>query len=149
MCEALSAEKKAAKKQSLKMEASLVAASKTNAELEVCTLLAWFPTAVLTFPSSLPPCMPQRTIEALKLKNVIERDTLNNMHMKTIKVGWLQWQLRHSLTPLKRYCCGQLAMQQDWCHLHTHLSWSLTCVCPLKYLRACVAYVLENISCTV
>ena len=28
----------------------------------------------------------QRTIDALKLKNVIERDTLNDMHMKTIRV---------------------------------------------------------------
>ena len=29
----------------------------------------------------------QKTIAALKLKSVIERDTLNDMHMKTIKVS--------------------------------------------------------------
>ena len=32
-------------------------------------------------------CIPiQRTIAALKLKNSVERETLNDMHMKAIKV---------------------------------------------------------------
>ena len=87
MRQALSAEKKASKKQSLKMEANLVAAVKTNAELEVCAPPRLSPVQLHSSNLPFPPCAPQRTIEALKLKNVIEKDTLNNMHMKTIKVG--------------------------------------------------------------
>ena len=58
----LAQEKKDRKLQMTKLEVQLTAGQKSNNELE-------------------------KTIAALKLKSVIERDTLNDMHMKTIKVS--------------------------------------------------------------
>ncbi|XP_065913181.1 kinesin-like protein KIF15-B isoform X2 [Dysidea avara] len=57
---ALAEERETTKRQQVKLESNLTAAQKTNQELE-------------------------RTIAALKLKNSVERETLNDMHMKAIK----------------------------------------------------------------
>jgi kinesin family protein 15 len=78
--------RKASKQQVAKLEGNLNTAHKANAELE-------------------------RTIDALKLKNVIERDTLNDMHMKTIRemLTPSKGQLKSSLSTVNTPASGAVA----------------------------------------
>ena len=86
----VSSEREASHLRESRLEAGLAAARKTNVELEVQDtrhLLPW--QSELLWLLYLYTLSLQRSIEGLKLKNNVEKATLNDIHMHTIKVGSL------------------------------------------------------------